>query len=140
MAASLALRPAVMSAMARHAPVEKHVRAFALLRLAANLGIGVGPAVGGFLALYSYRWLFVADAATCWMASAVLWWCLRDVAADARIEDQRLRLQAARQQRRLEVMERFFAVLLASINVFGGFLVTNRMLAMFSRKKSGGRR
>jgi NAD(P) transhydrogenase subunit alpha len=29
----------------------------------------------------------------------------------------------------------FFAVLLASINVFGGFLVTNRMLAMF-RKKS----
>jgi H+-translocating NAD(P) transhydrogenase subunit alpha len=29
----------------------------------------------------------------------------------------------------------FIAVLLASINVFGGFLVTNRMLAMF-RKKS----
>ena len=29
----------------------------------------------------------------------------------------------------------FFAVLLASINVFGGFLVTNRMLSMFSRKK-----
>ena len=29
----------------------------------------------------------------------------------------------------------FFAVLLASINVFGGFLVTNRMLSMFSKKK-----
>ncbi|PLX63122.1 proton-translocating transhydrogenase family protein [Sedimenticola selenatireducens] len=29
----------------------------------------------------------------------------------------------------------FFAVLLASINVFGGFLVTNRMLAMFKKKK-----
>lgn len=28
----------------------------------------------------------------------------------------------------------FFAVLLASINVFGGFLVTNRMLAMFRKK------
>ncbi len=28
----------------------------------------------------------------------------------------------------------FFAVLLASINVFGGFLVTNRMLAMFKKK------
>ncbi len=27
----------------------------------------------------------------------------------------------------------FFAVLLASINVFGGFAVTRRMLAMFSR-------
>ncbi len=29
----------------------------------------------------------------------------------------------------------FFAVLLASINVFGGFLVTNRMLAMFKKDK-----
>ena len=28
----------------------------------------------------------------------------------------------------------FFAVLLASINVFGGFLVTNRMLSMFKKK------
>ncbi len=28
----------------------------------------------------------------------------------------------------------FLAVLLASINVFGGFLVTNRMLAMFKKK------
>jgi NAD(P) transhydrogenase subunit alpha len=28
----------------------------------------------------------------------------------------------------------FFAVLLASINIFGGFLVTSRMLAMFKKK------
>jgi NAD(P) transhydrogenase subunit alpha len=31
----------------------------------------------------------------------------------------------------------FFAVLLASINVFGGFLVTHRMLSMFNKKKKG---
>ncbi len=29
----------------------------------------------------------------------------------------------------------FFAVFLASINIFGGFIVTNRMLAMFKKKK-----
>ncbi len=29
----------------------------------------------------------------------------------------------------------FVAVLLASINIFGGFAVTNRMLAMFRKKK-----
>ena len=29
----------------------------------------------------------------------------------------------------------FFAVLLASINVFGGFLVTNRMLGMFKKDR-----
>lgn len=29
----------------------------------------------------------------------------------------------------------FFAVFLASINIFGGFVVTNRILAMFKKKK-----
>ena len=29
----------------------------------------------------------------------------------------------------------FLAVFLASINIFGGFVVTNRMLAMFRKKK-----
>lgn len=29
----------------------------------------------------------------------------------------------------------FFAVILASINIFGGFIVTQRMLAMFSKNK-----
>ena len=29
----------------------------------------------------------------------------------------------------------FFAVVLASINIFGGFVVTNRILAMFKKKK-----
>jgi NAD(P) transhydrogenase subunit alpha len=29
----------------------------------------------------------------------------------------------------------FFAVVLASINIFGGFIVTQRMLAMFKKKK-----
>ncbi|MDD9901296.1 MAG: NAD(P) transhydrogenase subunit alpha [Alphaproteobacteria bacterium] len=29
----------------------------------------------------------------------------------------------------------FFAVVLASVNIFGGFIVTQRMLAMFAKKK-----
>jgi NAD(P) transhydrogenase subunit alpha len=29
----------------------------------------------------------------------------------------------------------FFAVVMASVNIFGGFTVTNRMLAMFKKKK-----
>ena len=29
----------------------------------------------------------------------------------------------------------FFAVLLASINIFGGFIVTQRMLSMFKKKQ-----
>ena len=32
----------------------------------------------------------------------------------------------------------FLAIILASINIFGGFLVTQRMLAMFKKKKEKG--
>jgi len=68
-----AFRPAAMADMARRATAGIQVRGFALLRLAANLGLGVGPAIGGVLALYGYRWLFVADALTCWLAAALLY-------------------------------------------------------------------
>ena len=31
----------------------------------------------------------------------------------------------------------FLAIILASVNIFGGFLVTQRMLAMYKKKKKG---
>ena len=65
-------RPANMAAFAQRAPQRMQVRAFALLRLAANLGLAVGPALGGFLALRDYALLFYADAVTCWLAALLL--------------------------------------------------------------------
>ena len=67
-----AFRPAVMASFAERSSDESRAKAFAFLRLAANLGVSIGPAIGGVLALYSYRWLFVADAATCWLAAILL--------------------------------------------------------------------
>lgn len=67
-----AFRPAVMAAYSERAAPAMKPKAFAFLRLAFNLGVGIGPAVGGFLALYSYRWIFYVDAATCWIAALVL--------------------------------------------------------------------
>jgi predicted MFS family arabinose efflux permease len=67
-----AFRPALMAAVARRSAPEVQARSFALLRLAINLGMSVGPALGGFLAVYSYRWLFAIDALTCWAAAVVL--------------------------------------------------------------------
>ncbi len=57
--------------------IPPHVRArgFALRRLAINLGMSIGPAVGGLLATVDYRWLFLADGATCLLAAiAVTLW------------------------------------------------------------------
>ena len=75
-------RPANMAEFSHRAPAGRQGRAFALLRLAANLGVSVGPAVGGILAVRSYVWLFVGDALTCWIAAAMLLLLVRPLPAD----------------------------------------------------------
>ena len=72
-----AFRPALLVGATRFAPVAVRTRALALVRLANNLGMAVGPAVGGVLAATHYTWLFVGDALTCWAAALVLWLTLR---------------------------------------------------------------
>ncbi len=67
-----AFRPAVMAAFAERAPGDLKPKAFAFLRLAVNLGVGIGAAVGGTLALYGYRWLFIGDALTCFVGALLL--------------------------------------------------------------------
>jgi MFS family permease len=64
-----AFRPANSTALALACSPADRPRAFALRRLALNLGMTFGPAIGGFLALYDYRWLFLADGATCLLAA-----------------------------------------------------------------------
>ena len=71
-AISDALRPAIMVSVAHYSAPESRRRSFALMRLAANLGMGIGPAVAGLLAHYGYFWIFVGDAVTCWTAGLVL--------------------------------------------------------------------
>lgn len=65
-------RPALLTAVGEESPPELRSRSMALVRFAINLGMSVGPAVGGLLASYSYLWLFVADAGTCWLAAIFL--------------------------------------------------------------------
>ncbi len=65
-------RPAAMTAVVEAAPREVRTRSLGLVRLAANLGMAVGPALAGLLAAYEYQWIFVADAVTCWLAVLVL--------------------------------------------------------------------
>lgn len=66
-----ALRPANSTAVARHCPPEQRARGFGLNRLAVNLGVTVGPALGGFLATIDYHYLFWVDGLTC-IAAAIL--------------------------------------------------------------------
>jgi len=64
-------RPAIMSALTSATSPDQRKAAIALNRLAVNLGMSVGPAVGGFLATVSFPMLFVVDGATS-LAAVVL--------------------------------------------------------------------
>ncbi|MCK5200844.1 MAG: MFS transporter, partial [Spirochaetales bacterium] len=56
--------PARMVMIAEILPEEKHSAGYSIMRISGNLAWVIGPAVGGFLAAYSYLILFVADAVT----------------------------------------------------------------------------
>ena len=70
-------RPAIFVAMDFYSTEENKTRSISLIRLMINLGIGIGPLVGGYLAVkYGYNWLFIIDAATCVLAAIFLYWKL----------------------------------------------------------------
>ncbi len=54
-------------------PKAQRLDGYAITRSAGNLGWAVGPAIGGFIAVYSYGGLFVISAAVT-LASAVIFW------------------------------------------------------------------
>ncbi len=65
-------RPANAMAFTNVVPPELRTRALALNRLAINLGMSMGPLLGGFLAERSYRSIFVVDGLTCVVAATIL--------------------------------------------------------------------
>lgn len=67
-----AFRPANYAMVAANCAPQLRGRAFALLRLAVNLGWSIGPALGGLLAKLSYALLFWIDGATSIAAAALL--------------------------------------------------------------------
>jgi len=81
-------RPASLAAITHVVAPEQRKQAFALNRLAINLGMSIGPALGGFLATVSFRAMFAVDAVTTLLAGAVLvltpWRAFSGVNSEAR--------------------------------------------------------
>ncbi len=67
-----AFRPACMAAITEVAGPGQSRAGIALVRLAINVGMSIGPAVGGLLATVSFTALFLADAATSVAAGILL--------------------------------------------------------------------
>lgn len=69
------VRPSFYTAVARFSAKDNITRGISLIRLAINLGIAVGPAVGGLLIEYAgYQWIFFMDGVTCVAASIFMFY------------------------------------------------------------------
>ena len=72
-------RPANATAIAHYSTPENRTQAFSIVRLAINLGWGVGGALGGLLASINYHLLFWVDGCTNITAAFLLLWLLPKV-------------------------------------------------------------
>jgi MFS family permease len=66
-------RPAVQAAIADMIPPPNRPRAYGLVYWAINLGFAIGLFVGGVLAGFSFRWLFVGDGVTTLLFAGLIW-------------------------------------------------------------------
>lgn len=72
-------RPANATAVAHYSGPQNRTQSFSLVRLAINVGWGVGAALGGFLASINYHLLFWVDGFTNITAAFLLVWLLPKV-------------------------------------------------------------
>jgi MFS family permease len=54
-------------------PEKKRADGFGVMRVAANLAVAIGPAIGGFIATYSYLVLFAADTITSLITAVIVY-------------------------------------------------------------------
>jgi MFS family permease len=66
-------QPVADAAVSDLVPRERRLEAYALLRVANNLGWGVGPMLGGMVSEIGYAWLFVFGGLTSAISSWLIW-------------------------------------------------------------------
>jgi MFS family permease len=116
--ASEAFRPANLAIVADIAAPAQRKAAYALTRLAINLGMSIGPAAAGFIAAKSFTLIFFIDAFTTLIAALVLFLTpIRSVHHPGEVES----LGPLGQLRRLFVLDdRRFLFFLAALFLTGG--------------------
>ncbi len=64
--------PAHQAMIADVLPEDKRADGFGILRVAANLAVGIGPAIGGLLAAKGYTLLFIIDVITSFITAVII--------------------------------------------------------------------
>ena len=76
--------PAQQAMVADLLPEQKRAQGYGIIRVAFNLSVTIGPAIGGFLAAQSYLLLFIADAVISLVTAAIVFTSLPETKPAAR--------------------------------------------------------
>lgn len=110
------LRPANSASVYNFAKPENLTRAFSLNRMALNLGYSIGPAIGGFIAAYSFGWLFYTNAIMIFCAGLVYFFYFRN-----RIENPKQNQSDLREDKPVERKSAYTDVKYIWFSVFVAF-------------------
>ena len=80
--------PAQQAMVADLLPERQRAQGFGILRVALNVSVSVGPAIGGFLAARSYLLIFIADAVASLITAALVLWKLLETRPESSSEGQ----------------------------------------------------
>ncbi len=133
-------RPANLSALTAASDPGERTRSIALMRLAVNAGMTVGPSVGGLLAAFGYGWLFLVDGTTSILAAGLLYFAFPEAWAKAPASRREESAPALSPFRDLPVMAILGLMFLLSSVVFQvtcTFPLTLRDLYGFSEARIG---
>jgi MFS family permease len=83
--------PASQAMIADLVEPGKRARAYGLIRVVANLGVAIGPAIGGFLAERSYFILFAGDAITSLIFAGIILFFIIETKPEVREEERAAR-------------------------------------------------
>ena len=70
-------------------PDKKRAEGFGVMRVAANLAVAIGPAIGGFIASYSYLILFIADTITSLITALIVYLVIEESKPEAKEETEK---------------------------------------------------
>lgn len=68
--------PASEAMIADLLPEKQRTEGFGIYRVTFNVSVTFGPLIGGFLAGYSYNWLFILDAITSVITALIVWFVI----------------------------------------------------------------
>ena len=70
-------------------PEKKRAEGFGVMRVAMNLSVAIGPAIGGFIASYSYLILFIADTVTSLITALIVYLVVEETLPEEKEETAR---------------------------------------------------